>query len=314
VILADRIKMPNSKKLVIECGPESLSHFGSTPESSLQDQIKNIQQIADVYQLDLKIMIYSGVLTPLSGGRNKLSNHKAMNKPLLETERLIGDLNSQGIPFNLVLNGGLRFDLDIEPQILRGLDFALGMLVDIGNSHGIKNYATITHPRLFDYIRKDFYALGTIASCIQALFPYCPFDYRESFERYDYVVPLNQHVNPDFMKKYEKFADKMILFLTLGCGTSNLYKCYMHYIEIESEYTFDNEKIIPVTSKRFSPIPSKLNDSGFNCDNGALLNREDDLVEMISMHVNKFKIPRNGVFRKNSFSKLAELIHAHAPS
>ena len=305
--------MQDKKKLIIECGPDSLAPFKLTANSSLLDQISSAKRHADSHNIDLEITIYSSIMSQLSGGREKVSSGKVMNKSLFEMEKIIDSLNSNGILFNLTLNGGLRFDLDLDARILHELDPALSLLVNIGRAHGAKNFVTITHPRLFDFIKQEYSELGTIASCIQTLYPFYRYDYSETFKKYDYVVPLNQHATPRFLAEYKNYYHKMILFLTLGCGTSNLKKCYLHYFEIESEYILNNETTKPLSTKLLNPIQNQLTENDYDCDNGDLLSRENDLIGMILMRVNKFKIPRNGVLKKSSFLKLINFINKYGP-
>jgi hypothetical protein len=297
-------KMLNKKKLFIECGLESLVYFGSTEHHCLLDQISRAKTEADVHNIHLEILIYSGIVSPLSGGR-------VMNNSLSEIEKIIEYLNSNGVSFNLALNGGLRYDLNLEMGIFASLDPVLNMLVRSSQVHGIRNMVTITHPALFDYIKQNFFELDTIASCIQALYPYSQHDYGESFEKYDYVVPLNQHTTPKFLEQYKNHSNKMILFFTLGCGTSNLEKCYLHYCEIESEYALSNEKTTLVNPDLLNPMPSQLPKKCYNCESGDLLSREQDLIGMISMGANKFKIPRNGILKRGNFLKLAYLFNEY---
>ena len=82
-----------------------------------------------------------------------------MNRSLSETEKNVDCLNSHGVSFNLVLNGGLRIGLDLDAQILYGLDPVLNILVENCQFHGIKNSVTITHPKLYDYIKQKYYEL-----------------------------------------------------------------------------------------------------------------------------------------------------------
>lgn len=296
--------MAQQRHLFIECGPASLSPFRVTEQSGLVDQLMEARRIATHHNIQLRPLIYAGIESPLSGGRRSRMS-------LSEMSALVATLNGNGYPFNLALNGGLNLDPDLDGAVLHSLDPALDILVRNSRTHGVRNGVTITHPALFNYVRSDFSELSITASCIQALYPFCRHDYGFSFRRYDYVVPLNQHATPEFLLRYRAFREKMVLFLTLGCGTPNLTKCYLHYCDIESSYSEGSASPPSRATHSQHPLPSQLSDPRSNCDNSCLLERGDEMTAILRMGVNKFKVPRNGTMSRERYLRLLQLMNQH---
>jgi hypothetical protein len=304
LIGGNRVKMPKEDKLFIECGDQSLSCFRSDEQPDVIEEITTVRKIAHQHDIHLEVLIYCGVASPLSGGRPT-----EIKRP--RVERIARSLNAKGWPFCLAINGGLNFDPTLKKEVLHSLDPILAMLATTGQACGVRNSVVITHPTLFHYIKEEYPQLKTIASCIQALYPFRRHDYGESFRTYDYVVTLNQHATPMFLQRYREYCRKMILFLTLGCGTADLLKCYRHYSDIESEYLSDDIDTTPVNPTLLTPIPCQLEREYRGCDDGALIARETDLIGLLEMGVNKFKIPRNGILSRSNLLKLLQLYKQH---
>lgn len=289
-------------RLLIECGIDSLAPFSSSQQSCLEERIICVEGIAASHGIELEVLIYTGMVTRLSGGR-------PTDFKMRDVESIVHSLNSSGRRMNLAINGGLNSGPDLALKALHDLDYVLSMLTESTLTHGVKNSVIITHPRLFEYISNEYPDLGTVASCIQALYPFCQYDYGKAFRTYDCVVPLNQHTTPEFLEQYSNYSPKMLVFLTLGCGTSNLAKCFDHYTHIESEYLNSENAPAQPNNRRFAPLPSQLADKRFNCDNADLASRERDLACLIRMGVNMFKVPRNGILRESVFLKLLSFVN-----
>lgn len=289
-------------RLLIECGIDSLAPFSPCQQSRLLERIVCVEDVAASHGVELEVIVYMGMVTRLSGGR-------PTDLELPDVKLIVQSLNATGRRVNLAINGGLNSGMDLAPKALHNLDYALSMLAESALIYGVRNSVTITHPRLFEYICTEYPDLGTVASCIQALYPFCQYDYGEVFRTYDCVVPLNQHTTPEFLEQYRSYSYKMLVFLTLGCGTPNLAKCFNHYTHIESGYSIGENLSAPQNNKRFAPLPSQLADERFDCDNADLASRERDLERLIRMGVNMFKIPRNGILRKSVFLKLLSFVN-----
>lgn len=298
-------KSDHSKMLLIECGEHSLREFASGDPTDLIGQIRTVRSIADARGVELEILVYSGVSSPLSGGRpDRVSLQRA--------DALARTLNAEGMRFCLAINGGLTLRPVLAREILEQVGLPLEALSRSGQFHGVRNSVVITHPGLLPYIRENFPDLETIASCIQPLYPFVKHDYLRAFQDYDYVVPLNQHATPGFLAQYPAYVDKMLVFLTLGCGIPQFAKCYVHFLEIESTYPTDHAAAERVKPKSLNVIPCQLTEPHRGCDDGALIVREDDLSGLLRMGVWKYKVPRNGLFRRHVFAKLLEMFdHCH---
>jgi len=290
-----------SGKLLIECGEHSLREFRSRNSPDLIDQIEAARSVATARAIDLEILIYSGVSSPLSGGRpDRVS--------LQQAAVLARTLNMEGIRFCLAINGGLTLRPLLGQDVLRQIDPMLDIISSSGQTHRLRNSVVITHPGLLPHIRSNYPELETIASCIQPLYPFAEHDYQRAFEDYDFVVPLNQHTTPEFLSQYRNYADRMLVFLTLGCGIPHFAKCYVHYLDIESGYPTHNEASTRVSPKSLEVIPCQLKEPHRGCDDGALITREEDLLGLLHMGIRKFKIPRNGLLRMQVLSKLLDML------
>jgi hypothetical protein len=143
-------------------------------------------------------------------------------------------------------------------------------------------------------LAREFDGLDVIASCIQSLDPNCP-SYRERFEKYDYVVVLNQHTTYDFLTQYEEYAEKMIFFLLLGCAKSNLKECYNHYREYEWLHRNRFSNLFASTGHedeyqvlQYTPSVSSQMPESNKCGGQDLLTRED-LAKLVGMGARGFK-------------------------
>jgi len=298
---------PVFRKLLIECGEHSLREFESTEDTDVIDQIKAVRNIAARHGIDLEMLIYSGVSSPLSGGRpDRVS--------LQRCEALANSLNSTGLRFCLAINGGLTLGPTLSREILAQVDPLLDVISRSGQTHRVRNSVVIVHPGLFRHIRSYFSELETIASCIQPLYPFADHDYLQAFEDYDYVVPLNQHATPQFLKQYRDYVDQMLIFLTLECGIPHFAKCYAHYVAIESDYRTSESTLTRINPKSLDVVPCQLEERYCGCDDGALIDREDDLAELLRMGVWKFKVPRNGLLRRQVLTKLLQMFDLNRPA
>jgi hypothetical protein len=295
-----------SGKLLIECGEQSLREFLAADDAGLIGRIEAVRDIGVAHKVDLDILIYSGVSSPLSGGRpDRVSLQRA--------ESLARSLNAEGVRFCLAINGGLKLGPVLSEEILRQVDPLLDIIAGAGSENGIRNSVVITHPGLLPYVRASYPELETIASCIQPLYPFAEHDYRTAFERYDYVVPLNQHATPTFLSNYREYVDRMLVFLTLGCGTPHFAKCYAHYLSIESHYPTNEAYAKRVHPRSLNIIPCQLSEPHRDCDYGALSERADDLEALLRMGVRKFKIPRNGLLRTRVLLQLLRMFNQFNP-
>lgn len=297
----------NVRKLTIECGERSLSRFGSGDAPDLVHQIFHLREIAEEHHVELDVIVYSGLVSPLSGGR-------PTDRDLESLERLVDCVNPEELPVCVAMNGGLHLDLESGRRLLHQLDPILSLLDQTGQRWGVTNHVCIMHPALFEHARENYPRLGKIASCIQVFYPFRRHDYAESLREYDHVVPLNQHTTPAFLERYREHCRKLIVFLTLGCGTPDFRKCFRHYTEIESEYPSGGKPNSEFDPSPLPSIPCQLSEEYRHCDDGALIDRDDDLIGLIRLGIDKFKVPRNGVLSEERFLKLIRIFTEHAVS
>lgn len=275
-----------------------------TKEKKLDDKINEFKsQFPNV-----KLSLYDGIDSIFSSGRKSINGIK-------ETIENIDIINQNNVPFILVMSSGLLFDklplqkLSFEKEILDYLE-------KNAKKEEIKNGVVIGHDDLLHYVRKFNPDLKTICSTIQMIDINKFTSYEDKFQKYDLVVPLNQHTSYNFLKQYEQYADKMLLFLNLPCYDGDLLKCYKHYAKIELNLLGSYGEIPENVKFDFNDFSRReefelvLNDDdskkakqlpqnqckNINCKNDEgksnVLYLRDDFIQLYSMGVNKFKIPR----------------------
>jgi hypothetical protein len=291
------------KKLVLECGVNSLDYLGER-DTPLRVRIEQLQKEAGRDAgIDLQIVPYAGSGGAHRGGRLVRSDNEAL-------PGLITILNSAGIPFIYAMNGGLLFDETVLPDESEAR--VLDVLAACGNRFGLKNKVVITRGALLRYLRRTYPVLEVVASCIQQTSPRECGPYDVKLREYDYVVPLNQHTTYDCLKGLGADADRLIVFLMLTCGAVDTRCCYGDYLA--------HERISPdvilqqlATAVFSGLIPSRLSpeDSGCNWPGAALNTRLPDLTALIRMGVNKFKVTRAQHLLPNDYQQLIELIQEH---
>ena len=271
---------------------------------SLSDKIKEFKSKYP----NIKLSLYDGFFSHFSSGRFSYNDKN-------QTIKNIEIINHEKIPFVLVMSTGLLFDklplstMTIEKEVLSFLE-------NNAKKENIWNGVVIGHDDLLDYVKKNNPDLKTICSTIQMIDVNKFTSYEDKFQKYDLVVPLNQHTSYDFLKQFSQYKEKMLLFLNLPCYENNLFKCYEHYSNIELKilaghgmipenvkYDFDDfssKEQFKIIFSKDDLVKSKNLISNY-CKNipcgdisgkSNLLYLRDDLFQLYSMGVNKFKIPR----------------------
>lgn len=297
--------MSASKKLVLECGVNSLDYLGDK-EAPLVARIERLKRDAlHDDGIDLEIIVYAGTSGAHRGGRLVPCDNGALPE-------LIALLNAAGIPFLYALNGGLLFAETVQPDASEAevLDF---MTVS-GNRAGLKNMVVITRQDLLPYLRQTYPELGVVASCIQQTSPRDCGPYALKLQQYDYVVPLNQHTTYDALRPLEVVADRLIVFLMLTCGFADIRCCFGDYLS--HERVAPEQVLQQMATRSFAGLmPTALapKDSGCNWPGAALNSRESDLIGLIRMGVNKFKVTRAQHLLPESYRQLLGLIREYLP-
>ena len=291
------------KKLVLECGVNSLDNLGEK-DTPLPARIEQLQKEAGRDAgIDLQIVPYAGSSGAHRGGRFIRSDNEAL-------PGLITMLNSAGIPFMYALNGGLLMDEALLPD--ESESRVLDAMAASGSRFMLKNKVVITRGALLPYLRRIYPVLEVVASCIQQTSPRECGPYDVKLREYDYVVPLNQHTTYDCLKGLGADAGRLIVFLMLTCGAVDTRCCFGDYLA--------HERISPDVILRqmaagpFGALtPSRLSpeDSGCNWPGAALNTRLPDLTALIRMGVNKFKVTRAQHLLPNDYRQLIELIKEH---
>lgn len=295
--------MSARKKLMLECGANSLDYLGDkqTPLVARVDRLK--RDALHDEGIDLEIIIYAGSSGAHRGGRLVHSDNAAL-------PGLIALLNAAGIPFLYALNGGLLLDETVLPDTSE--TEVLEFMASSGNGSGLKNKVVITRQALLPYLRQNFPGLEVVASCIQQTSPRDCGPYTSKLQEYDYVVPLNQHTTYDSLRTLEAEADRLIVFLMLTCGSVDIRCCFGDYLT--HERIAPEQMLQQLATRTFTGLlPSALSsqDSGCNWPGAALNSREHDLVGLIRMGVNKFKVTRAQHLLPDAYQNLLGLISEH---
>jgi len=311
---------------MIECGYHSLwnlANFKGHPSDESKDKVwheyknsgefypidavKNLRsRVSWAGDVELEVTLYGSLLSIWSGGRLSFT-------PISEFSKMLESANQAGASYMLALNGGLIADESEEPGETERE--ALSKLVENNTKYGVRNKVTVAHDKIFQLVRDEFPKLDVIASCIRQLDPNSE-GYRERFQKYDYVVPLNQHNTFEFLSQFAEFADKMILFLNHGCARSDLHHCYEHYVETERSVRdrSSEEEDIVLSPKDYAipeeeyheSVPSQID--SLSCSGGELYRREDDLTKLLAMGVSKFKISRDLSLKEEELGILLKCI------
>jgi hypothetical protein len=297
------------KHITIEAGIDAFDGLGMR-SYELPETAERARKLFRRDGIEADIIFYSGNgETRFQGGRHQKRFRARRHR--LDIKRL----NENGFSFMLALNGGLRHrhEHDFDYKERSTLD-----LLALGNQkHGVRNKVTITREHLYGTVRRDYPGLEVIASCIQQFDPRKTEGYGEKFGKYDGVVIVNQHTTPEFLKKYEDFTDKMIVFLNLPCNRTNLYECLLHYLRTEQGCEHNHELEYCPAAHELDVTPCEIKHS-WRCSpsnhearmetlallKGVELPKEDpclggkltyrwyDLSELLEMGVRQFKIPR----------------------
>ena len=265
--------------ITIEMGYFPLT--GGTKGKPDLEWIQEQKQIAAQHDVTLHFMIYDGITSTNSGGR-----------PILGQERFLDILpfcNSNEMPVIMAPNGGL-----LRPEVTE-LDAKehshLDELAKSAQTHKLKNKVIVTYPSIADQVRKEYPGLELIASCIQQVETRFPETYQQKFEKYDYVVPLNQDINFETLSPLKQYADKMIIFLTLPCQSSDRDTCRKHYMILETQATAEDQREAAEKVLQSHYADSELENC--NCLNSnALFKYPKKLLPLMGLGVNKFKYQR----------------------
>ena len=293
------------KKLVLECGVNSLDYLGDR-NTSLVERIHCLRTKAAQHEgIELEIIPYVGTSGAHRGGRRVKSDNATLPE-------LIDVLNSAGIPFIYVMNGGLLFEETVLPD--ESETGVLDFMSTSASRFGLKNKVVITRRALLPYLRQAYPVLEVVASCIQQTSPRESGPYDAKLQEYDYVVPLNQHTTYECLKGLAEHADRLIVFLLLTCGNIETKFCFSDYLAHEE---VPWETILPqlATNVFDNLIPTGLTpeDSGCNSPRATLISREHDLSGLIGMGINKFKITRAQYIMPEDYLKLIGLIREYQP-
>jgi hypothetical protein len=267
--------------IIIECGVSSLTDFQIDSKTHPLETIQRMKRIAKIgYSIDLEIIIYDGPQTPRAGGRDSEFSR-------IQLQDIIQELNGNGLPFMLSLNGGMNLpdNTDWYPDE-RTLLEQMAQTPDVGNK------VTIADPRLLDKLKDEFPDLELIASCIQQVFPHTA-GYADKFPKYDYVVILNQDTTLAILEPHMAYADQMIVFLNLACHNPDLSKCCKHY----------------KTKDKSFPDKTPVSKDGCYGTNAALIGRYEELSEMVRKRITKFKVPRDSKLYQRQFYTLLTIAH-----
>jgi hypothetical protein len=247
---------------------------------AMTEEVRRLRAVGLPYGVDLEFVPYDGMHSTYEGGRP--SRHSSPLTLQLE----IDIFNSHGISYMYAMNGGLSLPRDVMPS--EAENSVLAQLHENTVRFNVRNKVTITNGELLPLLRERFPRLEVIASCIQNLEPRDVASYAERFRQYDYVVPLNQHTNAQYLASYKDSVDKMILFLKLRCPNPNLRECHDHYYTMETKLSDVNEH------RRAAGKPWSVPGICANHANDAsLYARQRDLANLLQMGVTCFKIPRD---------------------
>jgi hypothetical protein len=239
------------KKLILEVGISDINQF----ELSEGIHVDLIENYSNQISLPLEVIKYCGMRSVLSSGR--ISNNTS---DLIIKEIEKSNLNDRGfiVAFNSMRLPDKSLDTLVDEfEVLKVL------------SEHKKNAVVIGNDKLLNFINNKFPSLKTICSSIQFL-DYLNFkDYVVKFEKYDLLVPLSQHTTYDFLKKYKNYSNQMLLFLNYTCNNPELFKCFIHYNNINNiDLNFDK---IKGEFHNSNIIPSQLKIKYQNCGSYKLL-------------------------------------------
>lgn len=290
-------------RLLLECGINSLKYLGAEAVP-LADRITRLEQNERAGSgVGLKIIPYAGSSSAHRGGRYAETENVVL-------PGLIASLNSNGISFIFIMNGGLLFAEDVRPDCSE--EKVLETLARGNAVHLVKNKVTITRDALRPYLRQCYPNLDLIASCIQQTSPRESAPYEDKLRQYEYAVVLNQHTTYAFLKPLAAQAGRLIVFLKLCCGSNDITCCFGDYLA--------HEKVPPATilaqraGQSFDGLtPSQLapENSGCNFFSAALNQRPDDLEALIRMGIYLFKVTRAQFISPDELRQLVDLIQRY---
>jgi len=233
--------------------------------------------------------------------------------------------NSAGMPFMLAMNGGLGLppetEIDLSDARFSTESSVLRVMQESAEKHKVRNLVTVLHSKLLEVINRQYPDLGVIKSCIaftggkKGRFKGRQ-EYTDAFERFEGVVPLNQHTTPGFLREWIAYASRMVLLLNSHCDCSNMHKCYTHYQMLDAPYLFhalevDEEQKGEVAYEDFDAILNPEFPYTPGCDEhnkGQLLGRQDHLKEFMRWGVNKFKFGRNPLYDSLNPTLIREMV------
>lgn len=315
------------RKITLEIGRSAFSYIIERNDKHIHDSIKEIRKIFsdNTGHVELEMIVYDGVKSLISSGRSKSNSFE-------EVERFVDVMNQNGIRFFLALNGGLSYS-SLPWNLLDGEKNLLRFLHENGERHNLQNGVIIGNDGLLDYVGNEGLNLKRVASCLRILDYNRPTSYPDLFRDYDLVVPLNQHTSSSFLGQYVEYAEKMLLFLTLGCNENDLKKCHAHYLAYElnnrrnitgdihctvygTPYILTGEldkRDVYVSPRGFDTAvpPFALDIGKKDCicySANRLIDRDGELEYFISAGVNKFKIARSHEIWKADIVKLAKAV------
>ena len=273
------------------------------------DAVRNLKQLFADKGILLNVILYEGIGSPWSAG-------KPCNKDISKFKEMVNIANQAGAAFMLALNGGLIDHGEPEPIITD----ALRHLEDNNQMFPWGNKVTVMHDRMYDLAKQVAPSLDVIASCIKHLDPNCSESYSDMFEKFDYVVPLNQHTTYEFLSQHREHASDMMLFLNQGCGGADLYECYAHFLQYECMQVLQTTSldgseeymrgIVMPRSQYPVKVPSQVSTGG-KCWAWMLYEQPEQLAKLVQMGCTNFKVPRDTTFNM----RMAEsLVTAHTQS
>jgi len=273
------------------------------------DAVRDLKQLFADKGISLNLTLYSGISSPWSAG-------KPCSMDIDKFREMVNIANQAGAAFMLALNGGLIDHGEPEPIVAE----ALRHLEDNNKMFPWRNKVTVMHDRMYDLAQQVAPSLEVIASCIKQIDPNCSESYPEMFERFDYVVPLNQHTTFEFLSQYREHASDMVLFLNQGCGGADMYECYSHFLQYECMQVLQTsslerseepmKKIVIPRSEYPVKVPSQV-PTGGKCWAWMLYEQPEQLAKLVQIGCTNFKVPRDTSFNM----KMAEsLVTAYAQS
>lgn len=266
-------------------------------------EIEKIQEVIRTTfgdQVEVTFLPYEGTRSLMGGGR--------VDAPTpAQLTAAVQDFNQAGISFMVALNGGrglprnaeidlMSYRLDTERRIL-------DTLAEYGAVNNVTNHVTVVHDGLWEVIKRDYPSVSTTASCIRFVggkegeFKGRE-EYTEAFNRFDAVVPLNQHTTPQFLAEWKAFATKMMPLLNSKCDIENTMQCLVHYLYLEGARLPEGLTWTKADSRvqGYVTLPNPDFGPRRGCSekmDGQLWARTSHLTELIRWGVHQFKIGRD---------------------